>query len=284
MRVRAIGSPQECEAAAALMCEVWHVPPGGSIVDANTMVALAHSGNYVAAAYSRRPHPSGHRAQTADRETMIEEAIREGMIGVALGWFAAELGRRPGAAVHSHIAGVRPGLASKGVGFALKLDQRRWCLERGVGLITWTFDPLVARNAHFNIARLGVAIGNYRVNQYGTMRDGLNTGQQSDRVLCTWDITAPVGGRALVDLPDAPLVIAAESDGGPSAVRLPSAGPGACRVAIPIDAESLTRADPDAHSRWRLAVRTAFTGLLDTGWSVVGFDGPAAQYVFERTP
>lgn len=284
MQIRSIGTPEETEEAAALICEVWHVPPDGCIVDANTMVALAHSGNYVAAAYSGRPHPSGHGAQAAASEALNRTAGRADMIGAALGWFAAEQGRRPGQVLHSHIAGVRPGLASKGVGYALKLDQRRWCLERGVELVTWTFDPLVARNAHFNIARLGVRIASYRVNQYGTMRDGLNAGQQSDRIVCAWDITAVVGGRAPADLPDAPFVLASEPDGGPSTVRFPSAGYSTCRVAIPADAEALTRADPDAHSRWRLAVRAAFTELLDTGWSVIGFDGPAAHYVFGRTP
>ena len=275
VQVRGIGTPEESEEAAALICEVWQVPPDGCIVDANTMVALAHSGNYVAAAYAGRPQPFDPGAQIA---------VREDMIGAALGWFAAEQGRPPGRVLHSHIAGVRPGLASKGVGFALKVDQRRWCLERGVELVTWTFDPLVARNAHFNVARLGVHIASYRVNQYGTMRDGLNAGQQSDRIVCAWDLTAPVGGRAPADLPDGPLVIAAEPDGGPTPVQLPTEGASVCRVAIPADAESLTRSDPDAHGRWRLAVREAVTELLDTGWSVVGFDGPAAHYVFERTP
>ena len=54
-------------------------------------------------------------------------------------------------ALHSHIAGVAPGLVGRSVGYAMKLHQRGWALARGIDVIEWTFDPLVARNAYFNV-------------------------------------------------------------------------------------------------------------------------------------
>jgi predicted GNAT superfamily acetyltransferase len=261
VRVEPVHTPEQSHDAAAVICVVWDVPPDGCIVDANTMVALAHSGNYVAAAYRG-----------------------DEMVGTVLGWFSAELGRAPGQVFHSHIAGVVPGDAGRGVGLALKLDQRRWCLERGIDMVTWTTDPLVSRNAHFNIARLGVRVHDYRVNQYGTMRDGLNAGQQSDRILVSWDLAKPLGGIPAGDLPPGPLVLAVGADGMPVTGSAPGDIDPVCRLAVPRDIEAVHRANPMVHSTWRLAVRDVFVDLLGSGWQVIGFDGPAAQYVFERTP
>ena len=85
-----------------------------------------------------------------------------------------------------------------GVGFELKQHQRRWCLERGVKTIEWTTDPLVRRNAYFNLTKLGARASDYLVNFYGAMTDGLNAGEESDRLLISWELEsrrAAVGSR-----------------------------------------------------------------------------------------
>ena len=73
------------------------------------------------------------------------------LVGACVGFFHAPAED----ALHSHIAGVAPSLNGRHVGFALKLHQRAWALLRGVSEIAWTFDPLVSRNAYFNLVKLG---------------------------------------------------------------------------------------------------------------------------------
>ena len=87
--------------------------------------------------------------------------------------------------------GVRHEAVGRGIGAAMKLHQRLWCLEHGITRMSWTFDPLIARNAYFNIgARLGALPSEYHPDFYGQMRDGVNAGHASDRVFVEWDLTA----------------------------------------------------------------------------------------------
>ena len=76
---------------------------------------------------------------------------------------------------------------SAGVGFALKLHQRAWCLERGIATVTWTFDPLVSRNAYFNLRKLGALATAYGADFYGEMPDAINAGDRTDRLVVRWD-------------------------------------------------------------------------------------------------
>ena len=94
-------------------------------------------------------------------------------------------------ALHSHITGVEPGLNGRHVGFALKLHQRAWALLRGVSEIAWTFDPLVSRNAYFNVVKLGARPAEYLPNFYGTMLDSINGNDDSDRLLVRWRLRSP---------------------------------------------------------------------------------------------
>src|SRR5207247_8945224 len=106
------------------------------------------------------------------------------LIGGLVGW----LGGTPPHELHmhSHILGVLPGNETRGLGFELKQHQRRWCLDRGVNVMEWTTDPLVRRNAYFNLTKLGAEAPEYFVNFYGEMRDGINAGEESDRLLIRW--------------------------------------------------------------------------------------------------
>src|ERR687886_297223 len=104
------------------------------------------------------------------------------LVAASAGFFTAP----PECALHSHITGVAPTDAHRGIGFALKLHQRAWALARGVRLVVWTFDPLVARNAWFNLAKLGALPTAYLESFYGAMSDGINAGEESDRVLVDW--------------------------------------------------------------------------------------------------
>ena len=74
------------------------------------------------------------------------------------------------------------------MGFALKLHQRAWCLDRGITLMEWTYDPLVARNAYFNLSKLGATVAEYLPDFYGVMGDGINRFDESDRILVHWPL------------------------------------------------------------------------------------------------
>ena len=93
---------------------------------------------------------------------------------------------------HSHMAGVIPEYRGQGVAYALKQFQKRWCLERGITRVVWTYDPLRAVNAYFNISKLGATCRRYLPRFYGEM-GGINAGAASDRILAEWDLLEPEG-------------------------------------------------------------------------------------------
>ena len=82
--------------------------------------------------------------------------------------------------------GIRPGNRDSGVGFMLKRAQWQMVRKQGLDHITWTYDPLLSRNAYLNITKLGAVCNTYRRAEYGDMRDGLNAGLPSDRFQVDW--------------------------------------------------------------------------------------------------
>ena len=148
-----------------LLDEVWGDRGG---MPPNLLRALAHSGNYAVGLYDT----SG-------------DAVR--MVGVSVAFFAAPAAR----SMHSHITGILAPYRSQGLGRLLKQHQRAWAFARDVGHITWTFDPLVARNAHVNLRVLGARVTEYLVDQYGPMDDLVNRGDESDRLMVSWALAAP---------------------------------------------------------------------------------------------
>ncbi len=86
----------------------------------------------------------------------------------------------------SHMMGILPNHRDSGAGFALKRAQWQMVRHQGLDHITWTYDPLLSRNAHLNIAKLGAVCTTYRRAEYGEMRDGLNAGLPSDRFQVDW--------------------------------------------------------------------------------------------------
>lgn len=240
--VRAL-TTDDVTVAAALLSSIWGTPA----VEPPLMVALSHSGAYVAGAF--------------DGDTMV---------GACVGYFSQPLGE----ALHSHVAGVAPGTGRRGIGMAMKLHQRAWSLERGLSRITWTFDPLVSRNAAFNLNRLGVDIASYLVDFYGSMTDGVNTGQGSDRLLASWRLDAawpPArGATAPPESATASAVLTTDGDGAPHP-HLASPDALVLTIAVPPDIERLRRDDPALAARWRGAVRGAMAPLLGRGHVIHGF-------------
>ena len=174
--------------------------------------------------------------------------------------------------LHSHITGTLPGLGNRGIGYAIKQHQRAWCLDRGIGTIAWTFDPLVRRNAWFNLTKLGAEATEYHADFYGEMGDALNAGDETDRLVATWrlksdrtvDRDAPEGAVLALDIDagGAPLVL-----GGNAPVllhKVPASMP-----------------DGDARRAWRHAVRESLGAAIQSGYVGTGVTTDGA-YVLRR--
>jgi predicted GNAT superfamily acetyltransferase len=243
----------------------------------------------------------------------------EGLVGFVFGLTGLE----DGEPVHwSHMLAVRRDFRDRGVGRRLKEHQRELLLEEGVDTVYWTFDPLVARNAHFNLNRLGVRVEEYVPQMYGDTASRLHEGLGTDRFLVAWDLESyrppgaerarPAGevpgegpgraGRAPDTATGAsgPAPSSAEDadtsgpapDGVPAHAGLPSRGsaegtasaPPIVRVEIPADIHAVREEDPAAAAEWRERTRDAFLSRLDAGYRVMGFvPGPdRAFYVLVR--
>jgi predicted GNAT superfamily acetyltransferase len=88
--------------------------------------------------------------------------------------------------LHSHMLAVLPQYRNLGIGRRLKLAQRDDAIVRGFHLMEWTFDPLEIRNAHLNIARLGVIVRRYQPDFYGPSSSPLQGGLPTDRLYAEW--------------------------------------------------------------------------------------------------
>ncbi|MEU0877360.1 GNAT family N-acetyltransferase [Lentzea sp. NPDC005914] len=246
MTVRQLTEHKELLAAQRLYESIWRssTPP----VTAELMRALIKSGNYVAGAFDG-----------------------EDLIGACAGFCSPPAE----STLHSHIAGVAQGMRGRNIGQALKLDQREWALARGIRAITWTFDPLVRRNAHFNLAKLGADATEYLPDLYGHMGDDINGGGESDRLLVTWNLAA---AQSRVVRATGVVALGISEDGMP---ERGTTGGHTVLVAVPPDVETLRATNPAAANEWRHAVRDVLGGLLAAGARVTGFDR-SGWYVVER--
>ncbi|GAA4704922.1 putative acetyltransferase, GNAT superfamily [Promicromonospora umidemergens] len=208
-------------------------------------------------------------------QSYVGGAFRDGVLVGACVAFHAAPGQR---SLHSHIAGVTPGTGGQGVGFALKVHQRAWALALGVDEIAWTYDPLVARNAHFNINKLAGRPAEYLTNFYGPMSDAINGGEDTDRVLVRWDLRAPAVAAACGPG-------GAGGAGGAGGSSKAGAAGGVVPVAVvpvPPDIESLRVADPAAAHEWRLRVRESLGPYLAGGSAATAGSGHGVGYDRER--
>jgi len=238
--------------------------------------------------------------------------------GLAVGAFASsdELvglafglpGLRDGELVHwSHMVAVRSGWRGRGIGLRLKRCQRARVLEQGVKTICWTYDPLEAVNAHFNVNRLGVRIDEYACDLYGSGESStLHRGIGTDRFIARWPLKSGRVKRALdgrspgqekhnqvSNLDQAPNVSTGAE--GAEAVDPEAIVPEAnlraeadlLRVEIPADIQSIKTSQPNRALQWREATREAFTHYLNHGYEVDGFyrtaDSERCFYVLPRT-
>jgi len=190
--------------------------------------------------------------------------------GTLLGFVFGLTGVKDGRLVHwSDMLAVRPEYRDHGIGLRLKRYQEQLVRELGVETILWTYDPLVARNAHLNLNRLGARVTEYVPDMYASDAPGmLYRGLSMDRFIVAWDILQteePEGAqrtRAAQSLfAAAPIVN--------DAAMLPLVA--AVRIEIPHDIQAVKAQDEERAQAWRASTRRAFMFYLERQYRVAGF-------------
>lgn len=212
----------DMEAARRIFDLTWAMDAGTEITP-NLLQAMVHGGSYLSGAF-----------------------IDNKIVGAAFAFPATNNGLH----LHSHMTAVLDEYRDKGVGYALKIDQWNWAKKKNYSYLSWTFDPLVRRNAKLNIAKLGVDISAYYPNFYGDMPDALNAGDESDRLMVSWstDISAPKA-RELITHPK----------------------PDDILIEIPEDIVSIRSKNQSESMKWRRQVRGQFLAAFENNGKVVGF-------------
>jgi predicted GNAT superfamily acetyltransferase len=259
--VRELESLTELDGMVAVFDEIWDSDSGNSSMRLDLLRAMTKAGNYASGAY---------------------DLATGALLGACVGFF----GPPSRAELHSHIAGVVPAGLGRSVGFALKLHQRAWCLRRDVRVVAWTYDPLIRRNAYFNLVKLGARPAEYLRNFYGVMDDVINGGTETDRMLVHWNLRSPAAAEASAGrlspasfarerARGAIVALSADSAGRPlpgPALGATLAGASRVLVGIPADIEAMRLSDPALAAAWRSALRDVLAPLIDGGARVTGFD------------
>jgi predicted GNAT superfamily acetyltransferase len=259
IEVREVSSLADLARLRDVFDEIWRPPPSEPLVTIEHLAAWAHTGQYVVLAHD------------------VAEPHRP-VIAASVGFLAAPIGRT----LHSHITGVLGRGRGRALGYAIKLHQRAWALERGLDTITWTYDPLIRRNAWFNLAKLGALPTRYLVDFYGRIGDALNASDESDRLYLAWRLGTPSvvaacdGTSAALPVgtmldADVPRLLSVGADEAPQLVgtRVPP-GHELGLVQVPVDIEAIRSENQELAARWRRAMREVLTGALDSGDRIAG--------------
>jgi len=261
--IKLLESPEDMTAVEELQRAVW---PGSEtdVVPAHMLITAIHNGGLVLGAFAG-----------------------EQLIGFVFGFPGLEStpdGPRPKHC--SHMMGIRPDQRDSGVGFALKRAQWQMVRHQGLDHITWTYDPLLSRNAYLNIAKLGAVCSTYRRSEYGDMRDGLNAGLPSDRFQVDWWVNTRRVERRLSKRARRPLKLNDFSEAELQPLYTPLSGhsgliqppehfsslEGHLLLAeIPSDFTALKDADFALARDWRFFSREVFEIAFATGYIVTDF-------------
>lgn len=180
---------------------------------------------------------------------------------------------------HSHLLALDPAWRGSGAAVALKLTQRERVLAQGLTRMTWTFDPLVARNARLNLGKLGARAVGYHPDWYA-LGEHRETAFPADRLMVEWDLTA-LHREHPAPSPQGEVVLEAkETDHGPGPVS-PDLTGAHLLVEVPTRPEGLPE---PLRLAWRYALRDALGTYLGRGYAVTDLArrGERAFYVLTR--
>jgi len=252
-RIEAAHDIAGCAATVPIQEEVWS---GDVVVPPQLMLAVAHNGGFVALGF----------AEGDERAA----GFVFGFLGIRDYHFRH----------HSHMLAVRAPYRGSGLAIALKEAQRDHCLDQGIEIVGWTMDPLEARNAAFNFAKLGAYAREYHRDFYGAMPDKLNAGLPSDRIYVEWPIGHDRTYKRLRGEDRPPSLEDAERDGIGYVLRAEGNRPGAVAPAadqthllleVPTRFQELKARDAALALAWRAAAREAFESAFSHGYAAVEF-------------
>lgn len=246
--------------ARAIFDEVWPTEEGTQIT-ANLLQAMVHNGAYVSGVFY-------------DIDVIAAAFAFPGIDSQAH------------LHLHSHMAAVKEKYRNRNIGSALKWHQRAWALENGYETVTWTFDPLVRRNARLNLVKLGVQVFEYFADFYGDLPDALNAGDPTDRVIARWDLLSErvVGAAKNLNLEMSPKeipVALANANEKPVKHAVPESAE-TVAVYLPADIIQLRADNPARAWEWRIAVREELQPRLLSEWYIQGFTSDGAYVVTKK--
>jgi len=261
-KLRVIETPGEMTAVENLQRLVW-TAPDIEIVPKDLLLAVVHNGGLAIGAF-------------------VEDKLVGAVFGFP-GFYTTPDG--PRLKHHSHILAVHPDWRAQGIGFALKRAQWQMVRKQGLDRITWTYDPLISRNAQLNIVRLGAVCSTYLRSAYGDMQDGLNAGLPSDRFQVDWWLNSERVKRRLSRRSRPALALAhyraAEATllearlEGESMAHPPEETPvlngTLLLVEIPFDFPTLRAVDLALARDWRFYAREVFEEAFTKGYLVTDF-------------
>jgi predicted GNAT superfamily acetyltransferase len=223
---------------------------------------------------------------------------KEKLVGFAFGFFGREHGQTT---IHSHMLAVLDAYRHLDLGSRLKQAQRERAMAMGIHEMTWTYDPLQSRNAHFNFSKLGVVSDTYKVDFYGPETSSMLHRNGTDRLWVRWmlnsrrvrDRLAGKSTGARAETIDAMRLLAPlvrfDPSGKPGRADLAeSLGRQRVSIEIPGDILEVERTDMGLAREWRDATRWAFRETVKAGFfvaefcrSIRGQQGPGA-YLLQR--
>ena len=254
LSIRILSGIDEQDLARAIFDEVWPSDEGTQIT-ANLLQAMVHNGTYVAGVF-------------------IHDEI------VAASFAFPGLSKNKHLHLHSHMTAVKESYRNRNFGTALKFHQKAWAIEHGYETITWTFDPLVRRNAKFNLVKLGVQVFDYFADFYGDLPDTLNAGDPTDRVIAHWEIAKPP--LVATEKAGKVITVALENVDGIPIQREVSATNSEVLCYLPVDIIELRASNSALALQWRLAMRNQLQPRLNLGWHISGFTSDGA-YILSQS-
>lgn len=253
--IRKAVTPDDYRACQEAQRRAWSLVDDSYIIPIATMVGAQHHGGLVLGAF------------LAD--------------GTAAGVSFAFLGKLDGRPVlYSQLTGVVPGQQGTGLGFRLKEAQREYARAEGLAALAWSFDPLQAGNARFNLAKLGARAIRYVDDMYGPRTDALNAGVPTDRLIAEWSVDR-LPRNPIVAPNSLPRLI--QSGDEPDAVEVVPDAP-ALLLEIPEDIARIRASNSEAAERWRIAVGRAFKSAFAAGYRADDFvrEDQIQGYVLRR--
>ena len=267
--IRQIEDVAQMRAVEDLQKEVWGIPDL-DVVPLTHLVAAREAGGVLIGAFDR-----------------------EDLVGFVYGFPSFERGQL---AHHSHMLAVRTSYRNLDLGRRLKLAQREHVMAQGIGLMTWTFDPLQALNAYFNFSKLGVVADRYLPDFYGEEAASFLHQTGTDRLWVSWLVSSEHVDKTISGVSEQPNLehglplVSVESDGSPRRNVLSEClARHSVSIEIPGDINSLQEQQPQTALKWREETRWAFTEAIHAGYAVIGFirekkaGEPIGRYLLSKT-